>query len=290
MKPMTICRENPDLYKLTYPLYATPKLDGIRCVIVNGKPMTRTLKNVPNKFINDVLSHKHLEGLDGELIVGPANGPKVYRDTSSFVMSDDKVGDFHYYIFDKWNSPERYKDRVYELEDYLINQYMSILPIQEIKSVAELADYESRVLESGFEGLILRSYTGEYKFGRTTMREQNTYKLKRFVDGEAIIYGYEEEMHNGNEATTNELGRTQRSTHQANLRGKGTLGSLLVSDKESGVRFSIGSGFDAELRRILWEDRDKNLNAIVKYKHFPIGAKDKPRHPIFLGFRDERDM
>jgi hypothetical protein len=35
-----------------------------------------------------------LEGLDGEFIVGEPNTEEVFRETTSFVMSHDKVGDF----------------------------------------------------------------------------------------------------------------------------------------------------------------------------------------------------
>jgi len=119
------------------------------------------------------------------------------------------------------------------------------------------------------------------------MKEQNTYKLKRFIDGEAKVVGFEEEMYNGNIAETNELGRTKRSTAKAGLSGKGSLGALVVQDCVTGIEFSVGSGFDAATRQSLWDIRDSGLlGKIIKYKHFPIGVKIAPRHPIFLGFRN----
>jgi DNA ligase-1 len=50
----------------------------------------------------------------------------------------------------------------------------------------------------------------------------------------------------------------------------------------TGVEFNIGTGFTAE-------DRAKKdwVGLIVKYKFFPIGVKDKPRHPVYLGLRPE---
>ena len=105
-----------------------------------------------------------------------------------------------------------------------------------------------------------------------------------------MLIGFEEEMHNGNEALVNELGRTKRQTLKANMSGKGTLGALIVRDITTEVEFSIGSGFDANDRSSLWSQKDGLIGRIVKYKFFPIGIKDKPRHPIFLGFRDKMDM
>lgn len=112
-------------------------------------------------------------------------------------------------------------------------------------------------------------------------------KLKRFVDAEAVIVGFEERRHNGNIATTNELGRTQRSSHAGNKIGRGDLGALIVTD--GGVQFNIGTGFSDEERADIWNYKVAYLGSLVKYKHFPIGVKDLPRHPTFLGFRDRSD-
>ena len=290
MKPMLLCRDNPNIYELPYPVFVSYKLDGIRCCIVNGKAKSRTLKDIPNKHIQSTLNKTHLEGLDGELIVGLPTSPSVYRDTNSIVMSHDKVSDFTYYIFDLWNSPLPYKGRIIELMTYPESKNIVFLPATQVNSPSELLAFEEEALNRGFEGVIIRCMYGSYKFGRTTMNEKNTYKLKRFEDSEAEIIGFEEEMHNGNEALVNELGRTKRQTLKANMSGKGTLGALIVRDLITEVEFSIGSGFDANDRSSLWSQKDGLIGRIVKYKFFPIGIKDKPRHPIFLGFRDKMDM
>jgi DNA ligase-1 len=285
MKPMLLCRENPDTSKLQYPMLVFPKLDGIRCPIVDAKAKSRTLKDIPNKHVQSILSYPEFEGFDGELIVGEPNSPTVYRDTNSFVMSHDKVGMFRYFVFDYWNRDEPFYKRFQALSESLVHEYIEVIKGVLVNNEEELLEAERQVLDAGYEGLILRSLTGKYKFGRTTMNENNTYKLKRFEDAEAVIVGFEEEMHNGNDAETNELGRTKRSTAKAGMSGKGTLGAFICKTPD-GIEFRIGSGFDAEMRKQYWNDKISLLGGTVKYKHFPIGVKDKPRHPIFLGFRD----
>jgi len=288
MKPMLLERTNPDTATLPYPVYAFPKLDGIRCVIVEGMSKSRTLKDIPNKHIQSVLNKAHLSGLDGELIVGDPNSPTVYRDTNSFVMAYDKVGPFKYYVFDYWDSLQPYNRR-YDILNLIeiLKEYpqIEILPCELVQDEKHLLEFEERCLENGYEGVIIRCLKGLYKSGRTTMKEQNTYKLKRFVDDEAIVIGFEEEMHNGNNKELNELGRTKRSTAKTGLTGKGTLGAIIARTPE-GIEFAIGSGFDAKDRKQLWDDRLSIIGTTIKYKSFPIGVKDKPRHPIFLGFRD----
>jgi DNA ligase-1 len=292
MKPMLLPRETPNLDTLQYPVYVTPKLDGIRCLIKNGVALSRTLKPIPNKSIQEWVYKyaNELEGMDGELIVGSPTSSTVYRDTNSFVMSIDKVGEFFFYHFDYWDSKETYGLRMESYIDHnrVPDNYRLVIR-QLAHDREQLLAKEEFCLEVGYEGVIIRNPRGLYKYGRCTIKEANAFKLKRFEDDEATIIGFEEEMHNGNNAEVNELGRTKRSTAAAGLHGKGTLGAFICKTRD-GIEFKIGSGFDAEDRRSFWERKSDLLGHIVKYKHFPVGVKDKPRHPIFLGFRDPIDM
>jgi DNA ligase-1 len=287
MKPMLLCKDNPDTMTLPYPVAATPKLDGIRCLVDNkDQCVSRTLKPIPNAYIRKVLSRSAYRGFDGELIVGDPTAKDVYRKTNSVVMNKNvKVEpvDFLYVVFD-WNNDleSPYSDRQQELQYYCHGMELPIkyLTPEVMESETMLLEYESKCLELGYEGVVIRDLDGRYKYGRTTMKEQNAWKLKRYMDSEALVIGIEEEMHNANEAKTNELGRTKRSTSKANLIGKGTMGALVCRDLITGVEFNIGTGFDAE-------DRARNdwIGKTVKYKYFPVGVKDKPRHPVYLGER-----
>ena len=114
MKVMLMPRETPDLDKLPYPVYMSPKYDGIRCFIKDGVAYSRTFKPLPNINIQTwAKTHaKALEGMDGEIIVGKAWAEDVYRVTNSFVMSDDKQGEFFFFHFDFWNNDEPYDIRM----------------------------------------------------------------------------------------------------------------------------------------------------------------------------------
>lgn len=293
-KPMLAT--DADLNKLRFPVYASPKLDGIRASVVDGRLLTRTLKEVPNRFVYNALSKHNLTGLDGELIVGPASSPTVYRDTVSGVMSREGVPQVTYWVFDlhdqdRWPYADRY--------DYLMNDRLAgddlttsvkidYLAQTLIKDEAELQAYEAQTIGLGFEGVILRAIDSPYKFGRSTVKEGYLLKLKRFCDSEAEILEVIEEMHNGNEATTNELGRTKRSSHQENKTGKQRMGALLVRDIHTGVEFQIGTGFTDLDKQQFWLGDCQG--GIVKYKYFPVGVKDKPRHPVYLGRRHKDDL
>jgi DNA ligase-1 len=287
-----------DFTKIKYPVYASPKLDGIRCSIVDGSALTRTLKAIPNKDIFKKLSRAGLNGLDGELIVGDPTAKDVYNRTVSQVMSHNKgIEDVTYFVFDVHDIPEAtYRHRL----DCLIDEFkemqaysaikLSILPQKIIANHDELMEYEAETVAAGYEGVILRHPEAPYKFGRSTVNEGYLLKVKRFEDSEAVITGFEEEMENTNAAQTNELGRTKRSTAQSGLVGKGTLGAFLVKDAGTGIEFAIGTGLTAEQRQVIWNNRRSMMGSLVKYKFFPVGVKIAPRHPVFLGMRDARDM
>jgi DNA ligase-1 len=273
-------------------MYASVKLDGIRAVVRDGMLLSRSLKPIPNWIISSALSKPIFEGLDGELIVGPTTSPTCYRDTVSGVMSEDKSPDWTFHVFDQYKHGEPFDARMDRLEATVRNMGTRIARLEQklVHDIESLNEFEAKALEAGHEGVILRHPKSPYKFGRSTAKEGYLLKVKRFVDGEAEIIGFEEEMFNGNEATTNELGRTARSSHKSGLIGKGTLGALQVKDAKTAVEFSIGTGFTAEQRQHIWNNRDKLLGTLRKYKSFPIGVKDKPRHPVDLGPRDVRDL
>ena len=274
-----------DLNKLRYPLLASAKLDGVRATIRNGVVYSRSNKPIPNREVQ--AKFKHLEHFDGELIHGNPCSKTCYRDTVSTVMSEDKPADeVLYFAFDHIEVPNAtYYSRAKALRK---DKGVIVLKQKLIKTFVELLAYEEEVLDAGYEGLILRSPDAPYKMGRSTVNEGYLLKLKRFVDDEAIVIGFEERMKNNNEKVTNELGRGQRSSHKENKTGRGDLGALVLR-LESGVEFSCGTGFSDPERAEIWASKDKFLGAYAKFKYFPIGQKDAPRHPVFLGWRDGRD-
>lgn len=275
-----------DLDAVRYPIFASPKLDGIRASVVGGKLLSRTLKEIPSRHIFNMLSRPEFEGLDGELIVGEPTSPTCYRDTVSHVMADNKVFDFTYYVFDKWDHSQAFYLRRLDLRhkiQQLGHPSIALVEHAQLESRGQLDAYEASMVALGHEGIMLADSLATYKFGRATTKGGELLKVKRFVDSEAIVIGHVEEMFNGNDAEVNELGRTKRSTAKAGLVGKGTMGALIVRDVKTGVEFNIGTGFTAEDRRMF--AMGGRLGETVKYKSFPIGVKDKPRHPVYLGLR-----
>jgi DNA ligase-1 len=212
-------------------------------------------------------------------------------------MSEDGEPNFKFEVFDYVvNELERpYIDRVKDYENYLRNNphsYVSLLKQTFICNIHELTKFEDEAVSAGHEGIMVRSLNGPYKCGRATFKSQDLIKVKRFVDSEAVITGFEEKLHNANEAEIDALGHTKRSSAKAGMRPAGTLGALLVRDIHDGREFSIGTGIglNDELKLEIWNNQDKYINCIICYSFQRVGSKDRPRIPSFKGFRHERDM
>jgi DNA ligase-1 len=99
-KPMLALSKLPDFKSLRFPILVSPKLDGVRASMQGGVLLSRSLKPIPNKFVQELFANLP-EGTDGELIQGnPADDP--YRRTISVVMSDEKPCDgIKLYVFDQ---------------------------------------------------------------------------------------------------------------------------------------------------------------------------------------------
>jgi DNA ligase 1 len=301
MKPMLAKDAIPE--KIKYPVAAQDKIDGIRVVIVDGQALSRTLKPIRNAEIQSALGRTEFNGLDGEIVVGPVTAPDAYRKTASFVMAPNKTSEpWVFYVFDKWDECGSFVERwsladfIYR-ESWLREEHIRMLPYTICATEQELEVFETAKVALGHEGIIIRDPQGTYKFGRSYPADGKLLKVKRFIDFEARVVDVYEEMRNDNEALTNALGRTERSSVKANKHGKDTLGGFVVraiNGPAEGVEFKVGTGFSAEDRRelwALWHRKHKPFeNAVVKVKSFPIGVKDKPRHPVFLGWRDEEDL
>lgn len=315
-----------DITTLQLPVLASPKIDGVRAMVHDlmgvrrPRVMSRSMKEIPNALVQAVLGIEELLYLDGELVVGSPTDPNCMQNTTSGVMSQSKTPDFQFHVFDRFPDSDwitnpnigfhhridnarsrvetvRHSWTTIAARERLLGapKLMAECPIvlvehQLITNHDDLLAYEAKCLAERWEGVMVRSLTGAYKQGRSTQREGGLIKIKRFIDNEAIVIGFEEQMKNNNVKTVNELGRSKRSSHQAGKEGKDTLGALICRDVLTGVEFNIGTGMDDPLRAHIWANRDECMSRVVTYKSFPVGVKDAPRHPVFKSFREKWDM
>ena len=282
-----------DTSTLKYPLFASIKLDGIRVIVLDGVVYSRSMKPIRSKAVQELFGKECYNGLDGEILYGDWNAPNVFNLTTQTVMATELKAEFSkdklkMAVFDDVLTEGHYCTRLLKAADKTNGKDVVFLDQYVMQNESELMNFEQKCLDDGYEGVMVRSIEGSYKQGRSTAKEGTIGKIKRFSDDEAIVIGFEEKMHNTNEAKTNELGRTQRSQALEGMVGANTLGALICECK--GIRFTMGSGFDDLGRDEVWKNKEKYLGKLTKFKHFEIGQKDSFRFPIFQGWRDEDDM
>lgn len=297
MKPMLA--SDAVLPKIQFPVLAQPKIDGVRGLVINNRLVGRSLKQHRNAYVTELFSDDRFEGFDGELFFGTdPTIPDLCRNSTSVLSRAHGDPMITFAVFD-WLREDvidlPYQERLFKLEAYIrtLPVWAPVIgvPTQLIPSLEHLEALDATHLEQGYEGTIVRDQWGDHKQGRSTIREGGLLRIKRFVEEEALVIGLVQGNANGNEAKKNELGRTERSSHQANMIPNGQVGTLLCRDMTTGAEFDVSAGrMPHEQRKHFWEHQDEIIGQIIKYKHFPVGRKDKPRFPTFQTIRATSDM
>ena len=292
VKPLLSCEVSLD--KINFPVYTSTKFDGIRALVIDSVVYSRSLKPIRNKYVQKLFGKPEYNGFDGELVVGDIYAKDVFQKTTSGVMSEDGEPDVTFHVFDLWSIPTfDYEYRQRYLQEILLDEdkeYPSIVyaMIHLCKNIDDLTFFLEHERNVGGEGLICRSPSGIYKYGRSTPKEQLSIKLKFFSDSEFEVIGFEERMHNANEAKTNELGYTERSSCKENLIPMNTLGSLVL--KYGDTEYRCGTGFSDAQRKEIWENKESYLGKLASIRYMSVGQVILPRVSSFQGFRDKDDM
>ncbi len=289
-KPMlSASLDGVDLASLRYPLVASPKLDGYRCIVIHGVAYSRNMKPIPNPFVQKVLSMHH--GLDGELIVGSPTEGHVLGRAAEVMRKGDHEPDFCLHVFDNPIHDGPWRERFGSLNiSGSIARRVRKVPHLNIEDMSDLLCFEKACLDEGYEGVMLRDAYAPYKNGRSTLAQGWLMKLKRFIDGEGVVIAIEEAMQNNNEATLDELGRTKRSSHQENLSGKSMVGVIVIRDRKYGeMRLQPGIMTHAE-RISIWNNVEKPndmIGRVVHWRAFGYGTKDALRFARYYGIRED---
>lgn len=313
---------------LKFPCWATPKIDGINGLRIGGRSLGRSLKPYANLWVNRMIELWLPDGLCYETTVGDLPyGEDLCRNTTSLVNSINKefekviinVFDFVGDTSEEYIKSRKYLDRLedamemlyetlpasgwtyYEVGTgeavdkgyyFVVNDFLEVRVMEPvlIENLEQAEKYYLDCLDNGYEGAMFRQNV-PYKCGRATVNSQEIIRFKPSHDTEAIVVGFEEAMENLNEAKTNELGHTERSSHKENKVGLGMLGSFLCIDVKSGELIKVGAGKLSHAERVqIWQNQAEYMNAVLKYRSMSTGIKDKPRFPRFISWRIVDDL
>jgi DNA ligase-1 len=293
-KPMLAPNKTIDIKTLKYPLLVSYKLDGIRCIFRNGEMTSRALKQFPN-----VQLRKRFEGLakvcnlkniilDGELLSKSISFNEVSGLTRQ--LDHELPEDLYFYCFDIVHKEQFYipfQIRIVNLHE-LEAPYVKIVEQKLLNTVEEVNDYYQEALDWGCDGLILRDPNGKYKFGRGTVKEGLIYKMKPFqtFDAKIIDVIQATEVREGAEKKINELGRSVTSKKKDDRILIEKASAFVV--KYKGLDLKVTIAMTDKEKEEVWQNRCQYIGVMIEYKGMLVGAKDLPRHPVFLRFRDDK--
>jgi DNA ligase 1 len=283
-----------ELQDLTYPLITSPKIDGIR-VLQHPRlgAVTRKMKAVPNYHVWETMKAAGINYLDGEVTVGPpcttGDGTDVFNRTTC-IMGREGAPVFQYHVFDTFEDATLPYHQRYNRVENLVHDRKDLYWLRLLKfnlawSPEDVLRLEGEYLEEGYEGIMLRHFDGQYKFGRSTLKQQHLIKIKRVEDDDAEIIDILPRRKNMNELTRDEQGYAKRSSHKDNKVELPMVGRFIVRSSSFKETFGIGSGFDHVSAARWWEQKDSLKGQTITFKYQKCGTIDKPRHPIFLRFR-----
>lgn len=299
--------------KLKFPIGVTPKIDGSFAFIQNGKLYARSLKPHENIYTTKMYSNPEFNGLRGELIAGDNPlAPDLCRNTSSALRTIQgepytTLWCFDYVLPETANLPyyERMKLLAEKVEYLNLTgySYINFIPLHFAGTIETYRNLRDMFLNQGYEGCVVRDLNAKHKEGRSSAVKPDLWRWKPEGSAEIRVTNLVEEMKNNNESKKNELGQTERSTHQANLEGKQTLGAIVgtlvtpVKDcygatiTEVGTELTISTGSLTEKEcKELWDNPSELVGKLVEFEFMNYGLKDLPRFAQFKRIRSEIDI
>ena len=300
--------ELEDLIKKYITLYVMIKYDGVRCNVKGGVVMGKSMLPITNRYIQELYGHPKYEGLEFEIIVtkdGVYNPVTCCAETVSFTNSDYAVREHACVLLDHSLIAEMMFDQRFEdLERFARYHDNFMLPeLEVVHDVEEIWEFENKILAKDHEGIIVRNPFLKYREG-VSSKEGELLRLKRYISEEAVVIEVGVAYTNTNEAETNALGYTERSSKLAGKVPKEEIGKLLcmtVKDiydpwsrrllfKKGSLCIVAPGNMSKEEKIELYKIKDQLKGRLIAFKSFPKGTKDKPRFATFQYFVPDFDQ
>jgi DNA ligase-1 len=252
--------------RLQFPIYVTPKLDGLRCLAFIENKQVKLISRKNKEFegldhIKTALSFFPDMILDGELF----NNKIGFRNIVSGIKKEggNKFSNqIEYHIYDIITE-KKYKDRIEQIRVLKLQPPLYIVDGPLVNDITGIDQEYKKFIKNGYEGAILRNPDGLYTCDK---RSKDLLKYKKFMDREYIITGAKE--------------------------NKGKLANTCVFEcvTESGHVFDCMPEGSFEERSQYWQDwKDGKIKKgdllTVEFFEYTDSTTLKPRFPIGKAIR-----
>lgn len=286
MLPMLAHSFEKKKHKVEYPVFLQPKLDGVRCLARvigfndDGTSIVQLLTRAGKQWdiphlaleISELLPQGDMV-LDGEIYI---HG-KTFQEIVKLVKkARPESKDLEYHIYDVpvvihddgdtevEDSEQPFVDRLQslvQLESEIEHNkltHLKVITTYEVNDEESVYELQSQMLEKGYEGAIVRTLTGVYKFG---YRSSDLLKVKTFLDDEYEIIGFHSGIGKFETCVIWEL--ITKNNQSFNCVPRGTFGE----------------------RREWLRNGDQHVGQFLKVKYFELTTDGIPRFPVGIGVR-----
>jgi ATP-dependent DNA ligase len=258
---------------VTFPAFAQPKLDGVRCIAIIKNGKARLFSRTQKEFLTMPHIVNELERwfkddiiLDGELYRHSFS--KDFNKITSIINRDEvhpEHTSIQYHIYDVVGSGN-YLTRTANMKT-IIGQakiikeawYLEVVKTKVINSREELEEYQSECVGRNYEGCMYRSQEGIYEHKRSN----NLLKVKTFMDAEYPIFDLEEGT--------------------GKLIGK--VGAFLLSMPD-GKTFKAKPMGSLELSEEYWKNKKQLIGKFATVKFQQLTPDGIPRFPVLKCIRN----
>ncbi|MCK9543593.1 MAG: hypothetical protein M0R03_16365, partial [Novosphingobium sp.] len=210
------------------------------------------------------------------------------------ITREEAVAGMKFWCFDgiendDFNKPfqQRYEDTGKWCSEFpeLVKRVIHVV----VNNPEEVQALFEQALEDGYEGLILRSLNGIYKFGRCSLSMDIIFKVKPFVTLDAQIIGVvQATIVNPNaDKKTNELGRSVTSKKKEDRIPIESASAFVVMYE--GEKCKPTLDMSVSEKNEIWKNKDSYIGRWIEYKGMLLGSLKVPRHPGFVRFREDKD-
>uniref|UniRef100_A0A6H1ZCM5 Putative DNA ligase domain protein n=1 Tax=viral metagenome TaxID=1070528 RepID=A0A6H1ZCM5_9ZZZZ len=269
--------EEKRLAKWAPPFIVQPKYDGVRCRAIpldNGDFLLLSSEENPifsvphiNRVMKEILPPWEF---DGELYCHGMEFEEILSITSRTVNLHHNHEAIGFYCFDIVNDQSQHSRLALLISlqnEFRRSSYLITSPFYICNTLDEIMRAYDKILESGYEGIIVRHCQAPYEVKRSIW----VMKFKPKKEDTYEIVGSIEEM---------------SITGQP----KNSLGALICNSGD-GNTFNVGTGFSANQRTGYWRVREELIGRKVRvaYQHLTLGKK-VPRFPVFMEVIEDGSM
>ena len=246
-----------DITTIRFPIWASPKLDGMRAEAKKGRMVSRTGKPiVGQKHILDQLDPGM--PLDGELMIPRLPFEVSLGQLRSHADNPNSV----FYVFDTPVPGVKFEERLDRIDElkWKYNN-VKILNHKLVYNIDELMDYYRKCRGMGLEGVVTKKVGHLFTSGRN----QDWGKMKEVSSMDLPIIGYEE----------------------GEGKFAGTLGAVIVQLPD-GQTTNVGTGFSDLDRNEFWFNQEDYKGKIMEVQYHEKTLAGNLRHPRYYRMRPDK--